>query len=137
MYLDSILKELYIWFVWRILYEFDDYGGEINDKLIFNSMNILSVSRNPRNPSVKGLHSHALEWLVFMYLASIWKELYMLYKTFHPCNLGSGVTNLLLDLQTIILYRNWNENRNISWLTWFMMVDPSWVFSHSNPLQSF
>ena len=30
----------------------------------------------------------------------------VLYMKFHPCNLGSGVTNLLLDLHTINFYRN-------------------------------
>ena len=61
----------------------------------------------------------------------------LLFRTLHPYNLGFGVTNLLLDLQTISFYRIWNENRKISWLTRFMMVDPSLVFSRSNLLQSF
>ena len=29
----------------------------------------------------------------------------LLYRTIHPCNLGSGVTNLLIDLQRISFYR--------------------------------
>ena len=29
----------------------------------------------------------------------------LLYRTIHPCNLGSRVTKLLIDLQTISFYR--------------------------------
>ena len=42
-------------------------------------ISIISVGRNPRNSSVKGLHSHALELIVCMYLASTLKELYIIF----------------------------------------------------------
>ena len=59
-------KEFYNRFVW----------GNLYDAYICTLIPIFSVIRNIRNPCVKGLHSHALEWLVFLYLASILKELY-------------------------------------------------------------
>ena len=51
----------------------------VYDVWIFNLISIWYLSRNIINPYVKGLHSHALEWLVFMYFASILKELYNIF----------------------------------------------------------
>ena len=56
-----------------------DYKYWVYYLCICTIMCILSVSRNIINPFVKGLNSHALEWLVFMYLASILKELYIIF----------------------------------------------------------
>ena len=41
------------------------------DVWLCNTMSIFSVSLNIINTCMKGLHSHVLDWLVFMYLASI------------------------------------------------------------------
>ena len=77
MYLASILKELYTRFVWGNFYEFDDDWKEIYDVCLCNVIPIFSVKLNIPNPCVKGLHSHELEWLVFMYLDSTLRELYI------------------------------------------------------------
>ena len=42
--------------------------------LIYNFISITSVGQNPRNSCVKSLHSHAIETLVSMTLASILEE---------------------------------------------------------------
>ena len=74
MTLASILKESYIIFVWGMLYDFDDFLTVIYDFLLFNFMSMCSVGWNPRNPHMKLLHSHAIESLVSVTLASILKE---------------------------------------------------------------
>ena len=74
MALASILKESCIRFVWGIFSEFDDVVTAIYYVLLCNFMSLFSMGLNTINPYVKLLHSHAIESLASMTLASILKE---------------------------------------------------------------
>ena len=52
---------------------------EIYDVLLCKFISITSVGQNPRNSCVKSLHSHAIESLVSMTLASILEEYCILF----------------------------------------------------------
>ena len=66
----SFMPDLYEGYCmsWMILWQ------KYMNFLLFNFMSLFSVGLNPINPYVKLLHSHAIESLVSMTLASILKE---------------------------------------------------------------
>ena len=61
-----------------LLHPFDVQYG-VYDICIFNFMYMLFLNQNPINSYVKSLHSHVIKPLVFMNLASILKEFYIIF----------------------------------------------------------
>ena len=104
MDLASILKWLYIKFVWRIFYEFDDVGEAIDYVMLCTFIPICYATRNARNSCVKSLHSHAIVSLVFM-------------------DFGFNLEVVLYQIcMTYILWVGWYSDRNICFYTLYFHV---------------